>query len=328
MEAATELRTAHGLLALQRLPRVGPTTALRAALRAQAPTVALKQGDLLGSAFEWAEQVVRQHQAAGVHVITFFDKSYPPRLTQLADPPPILYVHGNVDLIHRERLVAVVGTREPSRFGVTAATEIVECVGRAGWGIVSGLARGIDTIAHRAALETGAPTIAILGNGLDRTYPKANTELAEAIVASGGAIASELPFGAPPSPRNLIARDRLQSGMSVALVVAQSGIRGGAMHTARFAVEQGRPLFCPLPHDENGKSEGLRVLLDRPGRELPALVPAWRAARTLSMGLGDRPVARPIERGTLDVFLEDLERLLAEPAGDDQQALVVPDLYG
>jgi DNA processing protein len=324
---ASELRTPSGLLALQRLPRIGPTTALRAALRAQPPAAVSGDFDaLLAQAMKWADDLVRKHLDAGVEVITFFDDRYPPMLSEIADPPPILYVRGSLHALHHERLLAVVGTREPSRFGETAAAEIVARAAEAGWGIVSGLALGIDTIAHEASLKSGAPTVAILGNGLDRTYPKANTDLADAILASGGAVIGELPFGSPPIARNLIARDRLQSGMSRALVIAQSAAKGGAMHTARFAAEQGRPIFCPVPHGENGKSEGLKILLERSAIDLPGLLPAWRDATALCARLGRAQVARPIERETVDEFIDALDRLLAEPASNAQQALVIPEL--
>jgi DNA processing protein len=328
MQTAAELRSARGLLALQRLPRVGPSSALRAALRAEPPRATTNYDELIGSACAWAEEVVRQHQDAGVEVITFFDDRYPTMLSQLADPPPILFVRGSLESLRLDRLIAIVGTREPSRFGESAAVEITRTAAQAGWGVVSGLALGIDTIAHQTALEYGAPTIAILGNGLDRTYPKVNESLADAILAAGGTVVSELPFGAPPIPRNLIARDRLQSGMSRALVIAQSGAKGGAMHTARFAAEQGRPIFCPVPHGENGKSEGLRILLEQPAAQLPELLPAWKEARSFAARFGARPVAHPIERDTLDVFIGELERLLAEPIENDQQALVIPALNG
>jgi DNA processing protein len=133
-----------------------------------------------------------------------------------------------------------------------------------------------------------------------------------------------LPFRAPPIPRNLIARDRLQSGLAAAVVVAQTGVQGGTMHTARFAAEQGRPLFCPVPHGENGKSEGLRVLLERPGRELCERIPAWKQARGLCLRLGAQPVARPVERDRLDLLLDSLELALVRPAERDQQALLFP----
>ena len=106
--------------------------------------------------------------AADVHELTLSDERYPDRLRNLSDPPPLLYVRGDVELLARERLVAVIGTREPTVFGISAAQELTGVLADGGWGIVSGLARGIDTIAHRTALEHGTPTIAVMGGGLDR----------------------------------------------------------------------------------------------------------------------------------------------------------------
>jgi DNA processing protein len=326
MAPSLDLRTASGLLALQRLPRVGPTTALRTALHRDLKTsnsVALDE-DALFAAQEWAERELETCRRAGVEAIAFFDERYPTALSRITDPPPVLFTKGNLDLLGQERLLAVVGTREPTVFGETAARAITTKAAEAGWGIVSGLALGIDSVAHTVALEVGAPAIAILGNGLDRVYPKANASLAQRILDAGGLLLSELPFGAPPLPRNLIARDRLQSGLASAVVVAQTGVKGGTMHTARFAAEQGRPIFCPVPHGENGKSEGLRVLLERPGRDLCGLIPAWQQARVLCSRLGAGPIARPIERDQLDAFVDALELTLVRPSEADQQGLLFP----
>lgn len=326
MSPSLDLRSASGLLALQRLPRVGPTTALRAALHRdlRATNIATIDSSALTAAYERAESELGSYREAGIEVIAFFDDRYPAALSEIADPPPVLFAKGKVELLSEPRRVAVVGTREPSTFGETAAKTITAELGRAGWTIVSGLAVGVDTLAHETALEVGAPTIAVLGNGLDRVYPKGNERLAEQILERGGLLLSELPFGAPPIPRNLIARDRLQSGLAAAVVVAQTGVKGGTMHTVRFAAEQGRPLFCPVPHGENGKSEGLLLLLERPGRDLCELLPAWQQARSLCLRLGAQPVARPIERQRLDQLLDALELALVRPAERDQQALLFP----
>ena len=326
MAPSLDLRTASGLLALQRLPRVGPATALRTALHRdlKASNIVTFDEDALSAAQEWAAHELELCARAGVTVIAFFDERYPLALSRIADPPPVLFAKGNLDLLGHERLLAVVGTREPTVFGETAARALATKAAEAEWGIVSGLALGVDSIAHTVALDLGAPTIAILGNGLDRIYPKANEGLAQRILAAGGLLLSELPFGAPPLPRNLIARDRLQSGLASAVVVVQTGVQGGTMHTARFAAEQGRPIFCPVPHGENGKSEGLRVLLERPGRELCGVIPAWKQARVLCSRLGASPIARPIERDQLDGFVEALELTLVRPSENDQQALLFP----
>jgi DNA processing protein len=246
--------------------------------------------------------------AADVHELTLSDERYPDRLRNLSDPPPLLYVRGDIDLLAREQLVAVVGTREPTVFGTSAAENMTGALADGGWGIVSGLAKGIDTIAHRTALEHGAPTIAVMGGGLDSVYPAENKDLAALIVEEGGALISEQPFGEQPRPQHLIARDRLQSGLSVAVVVAQSGLRSGTMHTVRFAAAQGRPLFCPVPHNENAASEGLRVLLERPARELCLILPAWSGAKALCSRLGDRPLARPVSRDGLEEFVHAVEQ--------------------
>ena len=162
---------------------------------------------------------------------------------------------------------------------------------RTGWSIVSGLARGIDTISHRTAIDHEAPTIAVLGGGLDRIYPAQNKGLAARILEAGGTLISEQPPGERTRPQHLVARDRLQSGLSVAVVVAQSGLHSGTMHTARFAASQGRAIFCAIPRDASDASEGLRVLLERPARELCSTLPAWRDARALCARLGDPPLA-------------------------------------
>ncbi len=254
--------------------------------------------------------IKRSRTATDVHELTLSNERYPDRLRNLSDPPPLLYVRGDVELLARERLVAVVGTREPTVFGISAAEELTGALADDGWGIVSGLARGIDTIAHRTALEHGVPTIAVMGGGLDRIYPAENEGMAAQIIDSGGALISEQPFGEQARPQHLIARDRLQSGLSVAVVVAQSGERSGTMHTARFAATQGRPLFCPVPHNENAANEGLRVLLERPARELRSILPAWRGAKALCERLGDQPLARPVTREGLEEFVQAVERLM------------------
>jgi DNA processing protein len=315
-----------GLLALQSLPKVGPVTALAAALHASALARLLERhSGQLDGALDHASERLEQYRAAGVTVLTFFDEHYPDRLRDLPDPPPVLYLRGDRGLLTRERLVAVVGTREPTRFGTTAATELTTSLAENGWGIVSGLAKGIDTISHQTALKTGAPTIAVMGGGLDRIYPAENKNLASRILDEGGLLLSEQPFGAQPRPQNLIARDRLQSGLSVAVLVAQCGIQSGTMHTARFAAGQGRPLFCPVPHSDNGASDGLRALLERPASELCAILPAWRNAKALCARLGARPLGRPIERDHLSKFIDEVTLAGEWPRlSRDQNSLVEP----
>jgi DNA processing protein len=324
--ATTDFRSPAGFLALQSLPRVGPATALRATLHStEMERLLERHGVLLDEALERAQARIADYALAEVMLLSFFDERYPDRLRDLSDPPPLLYVRGEVDLLAREKLVAVVGTREPTTFGTSAAQSLTGALADSDWGIVSGLARGIDTIAHQTALEHNTPTIAVMGGGLDRIYPAENKNLAARIVERGGALISEQPFGEQPHPHHLIARDRLQSGLSVAVVVAQSGVKSGTMHTVRFAAAQGRPLFCPVPHNENGASEGLRVLLQRPARELHSVLPAWREAKALCARMGERPLAHPVSREDLAEFVHavELARLRQVPSRD-QQSLIPP----
>jgi DNA processing protein len=322
---ARDLRSADAMLALQTLPRIGPATALKAAIRSGWSDLPVDE-DLLETARARTRELLHEYAEAGVSVITYFDDAYPPLLRQIPDPPPVLFVRGDLGPVSDARAVAVVGTREPSQFGITAAQQITTALARDGWVIVSGLAKGIDTVAHQTALAAGGRTVAILGNGLDRIYPRENTKLANEIVANGGALLSELPFGAPPIARNLIQRDRLQSGMSGAVVIAQTGIKGGTLHTARFATEQRRRIFCPEPHSENGKSEGLRVLLEQPGNQLHHLLPAWRNAQRLTASLGDRPLAQPVRSDKIETFLDEVEVAASSASGAEGEALVLPGL--
>ncbi len=314
-----DFRSSTGLLALQSLPRVGPATALRAALQAPLRTYLADRFDrpTLEDAFEAASERVTAHAQAGVELLTFFDARYPDRLRQIADPPPVLFVRGNIALLSREALAAVVGTREPTSFGKTAAQSLTNALGAAEYGIVSGLAKGIDSIAHRAALDCGAPTIAVMGGGLDRIYPAENKSLASDILAAGGALVSEQPFGAPPRPNHLVARDRIQSALSVAVIVGQCGINSGTMHTTRYAAAQGRPVFCPRPHSENGANDGLRVLLEVPANDLWRRLPAWKTAKKLCAQLGSTPLAREVSRSRLDDFVDEIHQSAHAPRWED-----------
>jgi DNA processing protein len=333
-----DLRSAAGLIALQSFRGVGPVTTLRVALTedfAPLERVAVKPDDL-ETAYRKAMSQVAQWEQEGLDLLAIFDERYPDRLRQIHEPPPLLWVRGEASVLSREKLVAVIGTREPSTFGVTAAECLTDALAQDGWGIVSGLAKGVDTRAHRQALKSNAPTIAVMGGGLASIYPATNKALAAQIVREGGALVSEQPLKAPPSPQNLIRRDRVQSGLSVGVLVAQTGVVGGSMHTVRYAVEQGKPVLCPDPSASNGKSDGLRALLQTSGRDLCSTLPAWKDAKRLCARLGDEPVAFAIKRGEeRDVLIRALElamtqepdaadsALRPEPTDDDPYALRV-----
>lgn len=330
--ADVRTNSARGLLALLALKGVGPASVERlwprwstlgaifeadpASLRAaQVPSLVVES---LHSAESWARAVdhadaaLAKASAHDISVLSFADADYPMRLRSLDDRPPILYVKGT--LRSSNRAVACVGTREPSRFGVEVTRRLAGFLAERQWSVVSGLALGVDALAHQAALDAKGHTIAVLANGLDAVYPKKNAALADAILAAGGALISEQPIGAPAVPRNLVQRDRLQSGLSAGVIVMQTDIVGGTMHTVRFALTQHRRLFVPVPpsgdHRQEPKSRGLLALVEKHGRELAKLLNASSEyARILEGQFGSKPVATALHgRGDYDVLLSALEK--------------------
>jgi len=178
----------------------------------------------------------------GVKTFTCRDEGYPARLKQIYDYPPILYVKGTI-LPQDEWCLAIVGTRKATVYGRQAAEEIAADLARNKITIVSGLARGIDSIAHRGALEAGGRTIAVFGCGLDIVYPSENASLAQTIT-DNGALLSEFPLGAEPRRENFPLRNRIMSGLSLGVLVVEAGDTSGAMITARLALEQNREVFA------------------------------------------------------------------------------------
>ncbi len=218
-------------------------------------------------------------------ISTAFDERYPTLLRSVPDSPLVLYIKGHLGTGLRH--VACIGTREPSRFGTAVTRRLVALLVEHQWGIVSGLARGIDAESHRATLAQGGYTVAVLGSGLDKVSPTENRALAEEIVERGGALVSEQPFGVPGRPVNLIQGCRLQSGMSVATVVMQTDLAGGSMHTVRFTLAQGRLLVAPVPRGklaEEPRSQGLVALTESTGAQLADLLEVSGDYRQILLG--------------------------------------------
>ena len=198
------------------------------------------------------------------HIVTCQDGSYPPLLRQLADPPPLLYVHGQVELLDTPQL-AMVGSRNPTRSGQQTATDFARHLGAAGLVVTSGLALGIDAASHQGALDAGAGTIAVTGTGLDRVYPAAHRELAQAI-GTAGALVSEFPVGTPPLAEHFPRRNRIISGLSLGTLVV-AALRSGSLITARLAAEQGREVFAIPGSIHNPLARGCHRLI-RDGAKL------------------------------------------------------------
>ncbi|MCJ7512141.1 MAG: DNA-processing protein DprA [Anaerolineales bacterium] len=217
-------------------------TASEAALASAGLGPSLVQSILEARARIDLDEEMARLEARGLRAVTWEDVDYPRRLAEIDAPPPVLYLRGGL----REQddlAVAVVGTRRPSAYGQQVTRDVVSALVAGGVTVVSGLARGIDGIAHETALQSGGRTIAVLGSGMDCIYPPEHRRLAEA-VAERGALLTEYPLGRSPEPANFPARNRLISGLSLAVVVAEAGSSSGALITAGFAAEQGREVFA------------------------------------------------------------------------------------
>lgn len=187
-------------------------------------------------------------EAAGVRVLTWGSEDYPERLRDVDDSPPVLYMLGEVSSADAWA-VAIVGTRRATSYGREVAARLSAGLAEAGVSVISGLAKGVDTVAHNAALDAGGRTIAVLGSGVDVIYPYENRHLAQRIVDEGhGAVLSEYPIGTRPEPTNFPPRNRIISGLSLGVLVVEADEKSGALITVRFALEHGRDVFAvPRP---------------------------------------------------------------------------------
>jgi DNA processing protein len=185
------------------------------------------------------------------------DPAYPALLAQIPDPPPRLYVDG---AIPAEPMIAVVGSRRATPYGLRTAYRLARDLSDAGIVVVSGLARGIDAAAHRGALQGRTPTVAVLATGIDQVYPPEHHDLARAI-ARTGAVLTEAEAGTPPLPSRFPVRNRIISGLSLGTLVVEAAERSGALITARMALEQGRDVFCVPGSIENPLAAGTHQLI-------------------------------------------------------------------
>ncbi|HEY1984993.1 MAG TPA: DNA-processing protein DprA [Terracidiphilus sp.] len=221
-----------------------------------------------GKARRAAEEEWARTEELGATILTYGCKAYPERLREIYDPPPVLWVRGEASLLARPS-IAVVGTRHPSPYGSGMAEMLARDLAVRRLLIVSGMARGIDTCAHKGALAARRPTVAVWGTGIDVIYPKENKKLAEDILATGGAIVSEVPAGTFPAPQNFPRRNRILSGVSVAVLVVEAAENSGTRVTARCAAEQNRDLYA-VPGNVTNKNSWTPNTLIKQGAKLVA----------------------------------------------------------
>ncbi len=317
-------------LALALVPGVGPRTrqklleyfgSVRGVLEASAgelekvPDIGPKLASAIRSAQDrrQAEQVWALCQQHGVRVLRLADPDYPELLKQIADPPAVLFVRGQ--LFPRDRLaIAMVGTRHPSLYGLRQAERLASSLARAGLTIISGLARGIDAAAHRGALAGGGRTLAVLAHGVLDIYPPEHKDLAEQILTQG-ALLSETPPGAKPLAGMFPQRNRLISGLALGVLVVEAPHRSGALITARHAVEQNREVFAVPGRIDEPTSHGCHRLI----REGAKLV---ESAEDILEELGPlvqptlRQTGRPIHHPA-ELLLNPTEQAVLDAIGTD-----------
>lgn len=219
------------------------------------------------SNWDKVDEIIAQTEKNGSKIITLADPEYPPLLKQIYDPPILFWLKGNPEALSKPG-VAVVGTRNITSYGRNSAKELTGKLVENGLSIFSGLAYGIDAIAHQTTLENKGTTVAVLGSGIDNVYPNKHVPLANQIVKSGGAVISEFPLGAKPDAVNFPVRNRIVSGMSLGVLVVESGVKGGSMITADLGLDQNREVFA-VPHPMGSASgTGCNYLIKRGAAKL------------------------------------------------------------
>ena len=207
---------------------------------------------------------VKRVEKAGIRIITYSDPAYPKKLRDIYDPPMLLYLKGK-DIPVNQTFISVVGSRNPTQYGLRAAEKIGQGLARRGLGVASGMARGIDSAAHWGCLSGLGFTIAILGTGIDVLYPKSNNKLFQQIIRKG-AVVSEFPVGTPPEPKNFPIRNRIIAGLSDGVAVVEATKNSGSLITASLALDQGREVFAVPGSINSFKSTGCHFLIKQGAR--------------------------------------------------------------
>jgi DNA processing protein len=238
-----------------------------------------------------AEDEMKRVAEAGGTILTPEDEAYPERLREIYDPPAVLWVRGNIDLLARPG-IAVVGTRQPSPYGAGMAELLSRDLANRHLVILSGMARGVDTAAHKGAIEAGGKTVAVWGTGIDVIYPKENKKLAESIVSTGGTIVSEYPLGTFPAPQNFPIRNRILSGMSVGVLVIEAAEYSGTRVTARCAMEQNRDVYAVPGNVTNKNAWGPNTLIKQGAKLTATWEDIWEDLPSeIRLGLEDEIIA-------------------------------------
>jgi DNA processing protein len=311
----------------------------------QAPVEALQQAGLSSRIVEALQKVRssdllertwQQIETQGIQVLTWEQAAYPRLLKEIEQPPPVLYVRGEIT-DDDDWAVAVVGTRRVTAYGRQVAEDLAAALAHNRISVVSGLARGVDAIAHQACLKNGGRTLAVLGSGVDHIYPPEHRRLAQEIAAHG-AIFSDYPPGTPPEAANFPPRNRIISGLARATVVVEAGLSSGALITATFAAEQGREVFAVPGGIYSPASQGTNHLIQQGAR--PYLSPQDILESLNVAMVGEQRTARAVLPadaieaqlytllGSSPIHVDDLRAELNLPVEQVSAALALMELKG
>jgi DNA processing protein len=308
-------------IALTLTPGLGPTKARRLVerfdgvqnifhatlteLEAAAIQAVAAQSLGTGRSMELANDELARASAAGIHIITLDDPSYPAPLKQIYDPPLVLYIRGEVEVLARPG-IAVVGTRHPTPYGTGMAERLACDLAARGLVIFSGLARGVDSAAHRGAISAKGKTVGVLGTGIDVIYPKENTRLTEQILALGGALISEFPMSTFPAPQNFPIRNRIISGISAGVLVVEAAEYSGTRITSRCALEQNREVFAVPGNVTNKNSWGPNTLIKQGAKLVATWEDIWEELPAeIRLALEPAAGSESQAEGTASLFEDD-----------------------
>ncbi len=278
-----------------------------------------------------------QAQQANIQLLTWETADYPNYLREIPNPPPLLYLQG--DLLEQDRwAVAVVGTRRLTSYGRQVTRDLVAGLVQNNITVVSGLARGIDAIAHKTAVELGGRTLAVLGSGLDAIYPADNRALAQEITQGHGAIISEYGLGIQPEAKNFPPRNRIISGLSLGVIIVEAGERSGALITTNFALEQNRDVFAVPGNINSPASQGTNKLIQEGAKlvtrvedvleELNLHMVAERTAEQLVLPETAEEIALYTRLSAQPVHIDDLSRTTGLPSALVSSTLTLMELKG
>jgi DNA processing protein len=254
----------------QQVPRLADLFATNSGLNQQLHLPPLLMQRLLQPNWELVERDLLWCDQPSHHIVTYADPLYPARLKQIPAAPPLLYVVGDPQLLATTQL-AIVGSRNPTPTGYETAFTFAKALSKVGLTITSGLALGIDAACHQGAIKQHGKTIAVMGTGLQYIYPRQHQKLTSEIIATGGAVVSELPLNCQPHAENFPRRNRIISGLSLGVLVVEAAVKSGSLITARYALEQGREVFAIPGSIHNPLSRGCHQLL-RQGAKLVEVV--------------------------------------------------------